>query len=98
MPWQWAPATAGQCRYFDVNAKSPIVVGLGELPMLQSNILHNERIMPLFDGPPGDEGGGGIGQIVEYALGLLRRQYGVIIFSIILTGAAAGIYQKTATP
>jgi len=66
--------------------------------MLQSNILHNERIMPLFDGPPGDEGGGGIGQIVEYALGLLRRQYGVIIFSIVLTVAAAGIYLKTATP
>jgi uncharacterized protein involved in exopolysaccharide biosynthesis len=67
--------------------------------MLQSNILQTERIMPLFDGPPGDEGGnGGIGQIVDFALGLLRRQYAVIIFSSILTVALAGIYLKTATP
>lgn len=67
--------------------------------MLQSNILQTERMVPLFDSPPGNEdAGGGIGQIVEYVLGLLRRQYAVIIFSAILTMAIAGIYLKTATP
>lgn len=67
--------------------------------MLQSNILQTERIMPLLDGPPGDEGGaGGIGQMVEYVFGLLKRQYAVIIFSTMLTLAMAGIYLKTATP
>jgi exopolysaccharide transport family protein len=67
--------------------------------MLQSNILQTERMLPLFDGPHGDEGGGGgVGQIVEFVVGLLRRQYVVIIFSTILTMAIVGIYLKTATP
>ncbi len=56
-------------------------------------------MVPLFDNSPGDENsGGGVGQIVEYVVGLLRRQYAVIIFSTILTTAIAGIYLKTATP
>lgn len=74
--------------------------GLSRLPMLQSNILQTERIRPLFDGgPQGDESGdGGLGQIVEFVIGFIRRQYVVIIFSTILTVIAAGIYLKTATP
>ncbi|WP_322513896.1 polysaccharide biosynthesis tyrosine autokinase [Rhodopseudomonas palustris] len=56
-------------------------------------------MVPLYDGPQGDEGaGGGIGQLVEFAIGFLRRQYAVIIFSTILTVVGAGIYLKTATP
>jgi len=67
--------------------------------MLQSNFLQTERMMPPMDGHPGDDGaGGGMGHVVEYVIGLLRRQYGVIIFSTILTMMIAGIYLKTATP
>lgn len=67
--------------------------------MLQSNILQTERIMPLFDGAPsGDGDGGGVGKLVEFVAGVLRRQYAVIIFSTILTVTIAGIYLKTATP
>jgi polysaccharide biosynthesis transport protein len=67
--------------------------------MLQSNILQTERMLPLFDGPHGDEGaGGGVGQIVEFVIGFIRRQYAVILFSTVLTVAVAGIYLKTATP
>ena len=67
--------------------------------MLQSNILQTERMLPLFEHPPGNEvAGGGIGQVVEFVIGFVRRQYAVIIFSTILTVAVAGIYLKTATP
>lgn len=66
--------------------------------MLQSNILQTERIMPLFDAPQGDDGGGGIAQMVEYVISLLRRQYAVIIVATVLTTAIAAIYLKTATP
>jgi exopolysaccharide transport family protein len=56
-------------------------------------------MLPLFDGPQGDEGaGGGVGQLVESAIGILMRQYAVILFSTILTVVGAGIYLKTATP
>ncbi|RYH57181.1 MAG: protein tyrosine kinase, partial [Alcaligenaceae bacterium] len=66
--------------------------------MLQSNILQTERILPLFDGPHSEESAGGVGQIVEFVIGVLKRQYAVIIFSTMLTVAIAGIYLKTATP
>lgn len=66
--------------------------------MLQSNVLQSER-MPLFEGPHSDDGaGGGVGQIIEFVIGLLKRQYTVIIFCTVLTTAIAVIYLKTATP
>ncbi len=67
--------------------------------MLQSNILQTDRMLPLFDGPHDEEGAGGnLGQIVEFVIGFVRRQYAVIIFCTVLTVVAAGIYLKTATP
>jgi polysaccharide biosynthesis transport protein len=68
--------------------------------MLQSNILQTERMRPLFDGgPQGDESSeGGLGHVIEFVSGFLKRQYVVIIFSTALTVVAAGIYLKTATP
>jgi succinoglycan biosynthesis transport protein ExoP len=56
-------------------------------------------MLPLFDGPHDDEGAGGnLGEIVEFVIGFIRRQYAVIIFCTVLTVAVAGIYLKTATP
>lgn len=78
---------------------SPTSKGFGGLPMLQGNILQSEKMLPLFNGPTGDEGaGGGMGQTVEFVLGFLKRQYAVIIFCTIMTVGVAGIYLKTATP
>lgn len=94
------PTAVHWCRQADMDVNFPDKFRApGGLPMLQSNILQTERMMPLFDGPASNEdAGGGAGQIVEYVVGLLRRQYGVIIFSTILTMVIAGIYLKTATP
>lgn len=67
--------------------------------MLQGNMLQNEKMVPLFNDTPGDDSAaGGIGQTVELVLGLLKRQYAVIVFCTILTVGIAGLYLKTATP
>ncbi len=67
--------------------------------MLQSNTMQTEQMLPQFDGPHADESAsGGIVQIIDYAGGLLKRQYPVIILTTILTLAIAGIYLKTTTP
>lgn len=68
------------------------------LLMLQSNILQTERMQPLFNSPHDEEATGGVRQIIEFATGLLKRQYVVIIFCTLLTVALAVFYLKTATP
>jgi polysaccharide biosynthesis transport protein len=66
--------------------------------MLQSNILHSERTRALLDGMPPQPEEGGLGQTVDFALGFLRRQYVVIIFTAALVTAASIIYLKVTPP
>jgi succinoglycan biosynthesis transport protein ExoP len=42
--------------------------------------------------------GGGLGEIVNFAMGFLRRQYSVVLFTSALTIAASAIYLKTTPP
>jgi succinoglycan biosynthesis transport protein ExoP len=62
--------------------------------MLQSNMLQNDRTPGLLDGVmPGHQvEESGLGALVNFALGLLRRQYPVIIFAAALAVAASAIY------
>jgi len=65
--------------------------------MLQSNMLQNEETRALLDSvvPREQAGGGdGLGQIVDFARGFLRRQYSVIIFAALLALAASAIYLR----
>jgi polysaccharide biosynthesis transport protein len=68
--------------------------------MLQSNMLQNDRTRALLDGvlPRDQSEDGGLGQIVDFAFGFLRRQYLVIIFTAVLTLAASVIYLKITPP
>lgn len=68
--------------------------------MLQSNMLQNDRTRALLDSvlPQSQSEEGGIGQIVDFALGFLRRQYLVIIFTTVLALAASVIYLKITPP
>jgi succinoglycan biosynthesis transport protein ExoP len=68
--------------------------------MLQSNMLPNDRTRALLDGvlPQAQSEKGGIGWVVDFALGFLRRQYLVIIFTAVLTLAASVIYLKVTPP
>src|ERR1700753_2618561 len=70
------------------------------LSMLQSNMLQNDRTRALLDSvlPQSQSEEGGIGQIVDFALGFLRRQYLVIIFTTVLALAASVIYLKITPP
>src|SRR3981189_42734 len=68
--------------------------------MLQSNMLQNDRTRALLDGvaPREQPEENGIGEAVNFALGFLRRQYWVIIFTAVLAGAASAIYLRIAPP
>lgn len=68
--------------------------------MLQSNMLQNDRTRALLDGmmPHDQSEDGGLGKIVDFALGFLRRQYVVIIFTAVLALAASVIYLKVTPP
>ena len=68
--------------------------------MLQSNMLQNDRTRALLDGvlPRDQSEDGGLGQIVDFAFGFLRRQYLVIIFTTVLALAASVIYLKITPP
>jgi polysaccharide biosynthesis transport protein len=68
--------------------------------MLQSNMLQNDRRRALLDGmmPHDQSEDGGLGKIVDFALGFLRRQYVVIIFTGVLALAASVIYLKVTPP
>src|SRR6202158_791542 len=68
--------------------------------MLQSNMLQNDRTRALLDSimprEPAEEGG--LGGLVNFALGFLRRQYLVIIFTAALALAASAIYLRITPP
>jgi polysaccharide biosynthesis transport protein len=68
--------------------------------MLHSNMLQNDRTRALLDNvvPREQAEENGIGEIVNFALGFLRRQYSVIIFTAALALAASVIYLRIAPP
>ena len=68
--------------------------------MLQTNMLQNDRTRALLDGimPPEQSGDSGLGELVNFALGFLRRQYSVIIFTAALALAASAIYLRITPP
>src|SRR6266404_4793982 len=68
--------------------------------MLQSNMLQNDRARALLDSvmPQEQAEESGVGELVNFALGLLRRQYSVIIFTTALTLAASAIYLRITPP
>jgi succinoglycan biosynthesis transport protein ExoP len=68
--------------------------------MLQSNMLQNDRARPFLDGvlPRDQAEQGGIGELVSFGLGFIRRQYAVIIFVAALAVAASAIYLRVTPP
>ena len=68
--------------------------------MLQTNMSQAERTrVPQTNVGYGDDAGaGGIGEIVNFALGLLRRQYLVIIISAVLAISCCLIYLRITPP
>src|ERR1700716_2549352 len=67
--------------------------------MLQSNI-QNDRTRALRDSvmPREQAEENGLGELVSFALGFLRRQYSVIIFTAALALAASAIYIRITPP
>jgi succinoglycan biosynthesis transport protein ExoP len=72
----------------------------GPTAMLQTNMLQNDRTRALLDSvlPREQAEEGGLGQVVNFALGFLRRQYSVIIFVAALALAASAIYLQITPP
>ena len=68
--------------------------------MLQTNMLENDRTRALLDSvmPRVQAEEGGLGEIINFALGFLRRQYAVIIFTAALVLAASAIYLRITPP
>src|SRR4051794_12660285 len=68
--------------------------------MLQSNMLQNDRSRAWVEGsmPAGQAEEGGLGELVNFTLGFLRRQYSVIIFVAALALAASAIYLRVTPP
>ena len=68
--------------------------------MLQRNVLQIDGTRaPLSGAARSDEAeGGGIGELVNFALGFLRRQYVVIIFTAALAMAACIVYLRITPP
>jgi len=68
--------------------------------MLQSNMLQNDRTRVLLDSvaPREQAEENGIGEAVNFALGFLKRQYWVIIFTAVLALAMSAIYLRITPP
>jgi exopolysaccharide transport family protein len=68
--------------------------------MLQSNLLQNDRARALLDSvmPREQAEESSLGELVNFALGFLRRQYSVIIFTVALALAASAIYLRITPP
>src|SRR4051812_8275414 len=68
--------------------------------MLQSNMLHDDRSRAPLDSivPNAQPEQGGIGDLINFAQGFLRRQYAVIIFVAALGSAASAIYLRITPP
>ena len=65
--------------------------------MLQSNQRQSDLARAFGNAAPQPEGGG-IDQLVIFALGFLRRQYALILFVTMLALAASAIYLRTTPP
>ncbi len=68
--------------------------------MLQSNMLQSERARALLDRviPQDQDEGGGLGDLINFVLGFLRRQYSVILFATALAVTVSAIYLKVTPP
>src|SRR6266704_5457000 len=68
--------------------------------MLQSNMLQNDRTRALQDSVMTREQAeeNGLGELVNFALGFLRRQYSVIIFTAVLALSVSAIYLRITPP
>lgn len=67
--------------------------------MLQNNMLQNDRTRALLDAVvPREQAEGGLGQLVDFALGFLRRQYLTVIFTAALALAVSAIYLLITPP
>src|SRR6267154_6100473 len=68
--------------------------------MLHSNMLPNDRTRVLMDSvaPREQAEENGIGEAVNFALGFLKRQYWVIIFTAVLALAMSAIYLRITPP
>jgi polysaccharide biosynthesis transport protein len=67
--------------------------------MLQNNMLHNQRTSALLDSSLQEQGGENSGaELVNLALGFLRRQYLVIIIATALAFGASVIFLRIAPP
>ena len=67
--------------------------------MLQNNMLHNQRTSALLESSLQEQGGGNSGaELVDLALGFLRRQYLVIIIITALAFAASVIFLRITPP
>src|SRR6266568_7133725 len=68
--------------------------------MLQSNMLPNDRTRALQDSVMTREQAeeNGLGELVNFALGFLRRQYSVIIFTAVLALSVSAIYLRITPP
>src|SRR4051812_8669936 len=67
--------------------------------MLQSNMLQNDKSHAWLEGMPREQAEeGGLGEIVAFTLGFVRRQYVVIVFVAALALAAGAIYLRVTPP
>lgn len=64
--------------------------------MLQSNMLQTDRTRGTSSSEPAAEGG--IGELVNFALGFLRRQYVVVLFTAALALAVCAVYLRITPP
>src|SRR6516162_9078592 len=62
-------------------------------------MLQSTQIQPSIGFPPPDDARqGGVGELVDFALGFLLRQYLVILFLVLLGGAAGAIFLVVSSP
>jgi exopolysaccharide transport family protein len=62
-------------------------------------MLHRDSPQPTVAFPASDGSGqGGVGELVDFALGFLLRQYLVILFLVLLGGAAGAIFLVVSSP
>ncbi|MCA1362859.1 AAA family ATPase [Bradyrhizobium sp. IC3069] len=68
--------------------------------MLQNNLQHADRMRLPVNGPaqPAQADGGGITDVINFGIGLLRRQYLVILVTAVLATAASLLYLRLASP